>query len=244
SRRSASRNGNGFSSTVSTTLKIVAVEPMPSVRASSATAVNAGSFANRRAPYRRSCQKKCMACQVSRKRTGRGRTNRNSRGRVQPTVHSFPSLLPSSRPPPFGAGARRSVLGRLDVLFHNPAVEQPYLAVREVRIPRIVRHHTDGGPGGVQLAQQAHHGLPVGRIQVSRGVGGPAGLADRRSGREPLPRAAAGRPKVATGSASSGGSFPPAPGLPGRAVCAPCPACRGKSAAVPRSRTPSDRRSG
>ena len=66
SRRSASRNGSGLSSTVSTTLKMAVAAPIPSARVSRATVVNAGAFPSKRTPYRRSCPEKCMACQVNR----------------------------------------------------------------------------------------------------------------------------------------------------------------------------------
>ncbi len=105
-------------------------------------------------------------------------------------------------------------------------------------VARIVRHHTDGGSGGVQFAQQAHHGLAIGRIQVPGGLVGEQdqGIAAQRARHGDALLLTAG--ELRRDSASCGATCRRAPAPPARAACAPRPACRDKSAAVPRSRRP------
>src|ERR1035438_4277717 len=59
---------------------------------------------------------------------------------------------------------------RLGAFFQHAAVEKTDGAVGELGVARIVGHHADGGPGGVQFAQKTHDGLTVGGIQVAGGL--------------------------------------------------------------------------
>src|ERR1019366_9104351 len=77
----------------------------------------------------------------------------------------FPAWSGPAREPALTLGCFRAFL-------HHTAVEEPDGAVGELGVARIVSHHADGGPGGVQFAQQAHDRLTVGRIEVSGGLVG------------------------------------------------------------------------
>src|SRR5688572_14117581 len=66
----------------------------------------------------------------------------------------------------------------------DPAVEELDLAVRVIRVARIVRDHADRRALAVQLAQQVHHRLAVPRVEVSGRLVGEQdrGLAGERAG--------------------------------------------------------------
>jgi len=120
----------------------------------------------------------------------------------------------------------RSTLTRLDTLLDNPPVEQMDGPVGELRVARIVRHHADGRPPLVQLAQQFMTASPLAESRL------PVGSSASRINGSPLrarapPPAAAGRRKAATGNASCGATSPRAPAPLAPAACAPPTACRG-----------------
>src|SRR2546430_8351886 len=52
--------------------------------------------------------------------------------------------------------------------FDNQAVEEVHDPIGMWGVARVVRHHANGSPTAVQLAQQLHHRLAVGGIQIAR----------------------------------------------------------------------------
>ena len=56
---------------------------------------------------------------------------------------------------------------RLVLFIHYAAVKQMNLSIGMTRVARIVRDHTNGCALLVQLAQEFHHSLAVGRVEVS-----------------------------------------------------------------------------
>ena len=95
----------------------------------------------------------------------------------------------------------------------------------------------------MQIAQQLHHGFAVRRVQVSGGLVREQDGRLAQPARAPRPRAAADRPRAATDSASSDAPCRPSPARPAPVASAPPNACRDRSAAARRFRTPSGRRS-
>ena len=57
-------------------------------------------------------------------------------------------------------------------LLDHPTVEKMYRSIRMPRIPFIMRHDADRRPAAMQIPQQLHHSLAIGRIEIpSRLIG-------------------------------------------------------------------------
>src|SRR2546422_11481653 len=75
------------------------------------------------------------------------------------------------------------------LLLPPPPIEQLHRPVGVLRVARIVGAHAPRRPAAVQLAQQLHHRLAVGRVQVPRRLVGEQdrGITHDRTGdRDPL----------------------------------------------------------
>src|SRR5690606_5751194 len=166
--RSGSSNGIGFSSTALTTEKIAVLTPMPSVSAasavnakpalprtpSSACARSSSSVLIRVTPDR-------AACSCARDRASCSCAGREARRRASPRSETRAARLLGDLPVLLLA----EPLQRL--LVDDPPVEHVDLAVRVIRVARIVRDHADRRAVGVQLGEERHHRLAVLRVEVT-----------------------------------------------------------------------------